>query len=644
MKYDKFQEKSIGYIKDNYSVIVSAPTGTGKTKIAEYVIQRALERDQKVIYTAPIKSLSNQKFRDFSQENGSNVGILTGDVTINAEAPVLIMTTEIFRNKILEGHDSLKEYSWVVFDEIHYIDDYARGSVWEESIIFMPQHMRLLGLSATIPNVDQLAQWITKIHGREVKVVKETVRIVPLHISFQCQNTIYNDYECLRRQVYETPKLRHYKSYKVPRTIKLKANELSPLIAYLLTQDLFPCIYFVFSRKKAEGLAEDIQGYQFLTDQEHNDIQKKYAELCRRYSLEDEPSSEKLKHFIHRGIAYHHAGMLPTLKEVVEQLFTLRLIKVIFTTETFALGINMPARAVIFDELRKFYGVGGGGFMTLRTRDFFQMAGRSGRRGIDKEGFVFCRVDPHDIGLGQLKKIIFSEPERVYSQFNTSYATILNLYQSYGDRLYDIYPKSLHYYQAKAHLRKAALRYMRAKVDILKEMGHIKDKKVTPKGNFAAQVYGYELLLTEMYVLGELENFSEVQLAIFTTAAVYESRKGRRKPRISNCARAIEYSVRNMNKRIHKLEKFVGLSELSKKFYFHLSPAIEGWICGEDFGSVLAKVDSDEGELVRAFRMVIQMLNEIAGGSESRELKNKCYKLIRKIDRGVVDSEKQLRG
>jgi superfamily II RNA helicase len=190
MLYDRFQQEAIDYINQGYSVIVSAPTGAGKTAIAEHIINNSIQNKIGVIYTAPIKALSNQKFRDFRIQFGENIGILTGDVSINSEAQVLIMTTEIFRNKILDEPQSLKRYSWIIFDEIHYIDNPERGTVWEESLIFLPSHMNVLGLSATIPNIKEFASWIESIHHKPVKVVIEEKRPVPLHFFFQCRNEI----------------------------------------------------------------------------------------------------------------------------------------------------------------------------------------------------------------------------------------------------------------------------------------------------------------------------------------------------------------------------------------------------------------------------------------------------------------------
>lgn len=640
-QYDPFQQQAIDYINAGNSVIVSAPTGAGKTVIAEHVIEECLRRGEKVIYTAPIKALSNQKFREFQEHSPDKVGILTGDITLNSSAPVLIMTTEIFRNKILENRESLKSYSWIIFDEIHYLDDEERGTVWEESLIFFPDHMKLLGLSATIPNVDELAQWLESIHHRPVKVVKEDKRPVPLHIFFQCQGQIYDDIGKLVKHGYRTSDVRHYRGGRLPRHAQVKPNRTVDLIKTLFHEEKLPCIYFAFSRKRTELLAEELQHFNFLKDEEHEKIKAMYHELCRKFDLSAEPSAYKLKPFVERGIAYHHAGMLPTLKEAVERLFTSRLIKAIFTTETFALGINMPARTVIFDELRKYYGRAS--FGTLKTRDFYQMAGRAGRRSIDDEGFVYCRVNPHYIAPEEVQGSIYGQPEKVRSQFNASYATILNLYQTHGERLYEVYPLSFHHFQVKEFIQRKAVNFMKMKVGVLKDMGHIRNEQLTEKGIFASKVYGYELILSQLHDQGLLEGFSEEELAVLSAAVVYEPRKGSVKPPLSQRAERLEEVTRKVKRFIHKTERRGGIRELSKPCFYHLSGAMEGWMKGEDFGDILRYTDADEGELVRFFRMSIQILREIAETPVSDELRQRIASAIRRINRDVIDSEKQLR-
>ena len=623
MIYDRFQQEAIDYINQGYSVIVSAPTGSGKTAIAEHIISNSIQNKLGVIYTAPLKALSNQKFRDFQGQFKEDIGILTGDVSINQEAPVLIMTTEIFRNKILDEPQSLKKYSWIIFDEIHYIDNPERGTVWEESLIFLPPHLNILGLSATIPNIKEFAAWIESIHQKPVKVVMEEKRPVPLHFLFQNNNEIIDNLGKLKRGGFS------------------RTNKLGTLINYIRQKQGLPCIYFVFGRRRAEDLAFELYGYDFLNPEEKTQIISQYNSLLERYDLQGEKTAQGLYHLIQKGIAYHHAGMLPTLKEVIERLFTSRLLKVIFTTETFALGINMPAKTVIFDELRKFYGRY---VRNLKTRDFYQMAGRAGRRGKDLEGFVYCRINFNRIHPDEVKRIIYGRPEEVRSQLNNSYATILNLYEKYQDELFKIYPLSLHHFQGRKHQQKEALRLIEAKLKLLKEFGYIYKGSLTEKGEFAKAIYGYELILSELYAEKILEQLDEFGLGVLSCAAVFEPRKNQRPPSISKNSRKIRTLCEEIYARIKHKEQRYKIYPFSKPAYFHLSNGVEAWLRGTNFAKTLQFTDTDEGEVVRYFRMSVQVLREIKDARVSSHiLREKIKETIRVINRDVVDAEKQLR-
>ncbi len=639
MIYDAFQKRSIDYIKDGQSVIVSAPTGAGKTVIAEYIILDCLKKGEKVIYTAPIKALSNQKFRDFQVNFPDKIGILTGDVSINPKAPVLIMTTEIFRNKVLEEGSNVGDYSWIIFDEVHYLDDYERGTVWEESLIFLPPHMKMLALSATIPNIDELAAWLQSIHKLPLKTVKEAKRPVPLHFFYQTQSQVIDNLHSVKSTVYK--KVAHrYHGPRYERHKHFKPNRADLLIKNLHEDNKLPCIYFSFGRRRCEYLANEMVKFDFLNQEEKVSIIDLYNKLCEKFELSNDKSAQMLIPLIERGIAYHHAGMLPTLKEVVERLFTSRLIKIIFTTETFALGINMPARTVIFDELRKFYGKY---FANLKTRDFYQMAGRAGRRGIDKEGFVYSRVNPQYISFPELHKVIYGSPEKVLSRFNASYGTVLNLYEKYQEKLYDIYPLSFHYFQAGKQFRRKAMDLLHSKVTILKELGYIRKNQLTEKGRFASKIYGYEISLSELYEKGVLENLSEIELGILSVALIFEPRKGSTMPGLGKNARTLRNITDEMVARIQRIEKKLKIKPLSKIYYYHLSPCIEAWMKNEEFDKLLRYTDADEGEIIRNFRMAIQILREILDTPATKEFKDKVQKAIYLINRGIIDAEKQLR-
>jgi superfamily II RNA helicase len=639
MIYDAFQQKAIDHIKNGHSVIVSAPTGAGKTVIAEHVIMDCLRQNKKVIYTAPVKALSNQKFRDFHESFPDKTGILTGDVSINPSAPVLIMTTEIFRNKILEERSDLGNYSWIIFDEIHYLDDYERGSVWEESLIFLPQHMRMLALSATIPNIDEIASWLQSIHNKPLKVVKESQRPVPLHFFYQTQGQILDNITKVNSIAYKN-RGSFYHRGNFSKHANLKPNKLSPLIKHLFDNDKLPCIYFAFGRRRCQQLAEEMTHFDFLNAEEKFQIIALYKNLCERFDISEDKISKDLLPLIEKGIAYHHAGMLPTLKEVVERLFTSRLIKVIFTTETFALGINMPARTVIFDELRKFYGQS---FATLKTRDFYQMAGRAGRRGIDKEGFVYSRVNPRYISSQELNKVIYGLPEKVRSRFNASYATILNLYDKHEEKLYEIYPLSFHYFQAKKQFRQKALDLLYSKVKILKDLGYIRKNKLTEKGIFACNIYGYELSLSELYERNILQNLSEIELGVLCTALVFEPRKISTLPVLDKTSRKLFNITEKIIDQIQRTEQKLGIRPLSKSYYYHLSPCIEAWMKQEEFDKIFRYTQEDEGEIIRHFRMAIQILRELLNTPTSDEFKEKIKKTVYLINRDIIDAERQLR-
>jgi len=624
MIYDKFQQEAIDHINAGHSVIVSAPTGAGKTAIAEHILNTCIRNKTGVIYTAPIKALSNQKYRDFQVQFGDEIGILTGDVSINPQATVLIMTTEIFRNKILDEPGSLEKYSWIIFDEIHYIDNPERGTVWEESLIFLPKHMKLLGLSATIPNIKQFAAWIESIHNKPVQVVIEEKRPVPLHFFFQSGNEVVDKIDSLRRMRFG------------------KANKLSTLITYLRQKDGLPAIYFVFGRRRAEELAQEMFHFNFLNSSQRDEITGLYNSLLERFDLKTDRTAQDLYSLVQNGVAYHHAGMLPTLKEVIERLFTSRLLKVIFTTETFALGINMPSRSVMFDDLRKYYGRY---VRNLKTRDFYQMAGRAGRRGIDKEGFVYCRINQHRITLDDARRVIYGKPEEVRSQLNTSYATILNLFEKYQDDLFKVYPLSLHYFQSRENEKKEALRLIEAKLKLLKEMGYIHQNSLTQKGQFAKTVYGYELILSELYEEKVLEQLDEFGLGIIASAVVFEPRKNQSLPLgLSKNTRRIKTACEEIYARIKRKEERYRIYPFSKAAAFHLSPAIESWLRGTAFDKMLRFTDTDEGEVVRYFRMSVQVLREISSAPVcSHTLRERIRETARVINRDIVDAEKQLR-
>lgn len=635
---DHFQVEAIQGVKEDHSVLVCAPTGAGKTLIAEHLIQKCMNEGTGVIYTAPIKALSNQKFREFQALFPGKVGIITGDVNINPFAPLLIMTTEIFRNKVLESRSSLEGHSWIIFDEIHYLDNIERGTVWEESLILMPPHMKFVGLSATIPNLQQFAAWLQEIHPHPIKVIKETNRPVPLHFLFQCNGRICDELKEVKNQVYGRRRKRIFKGDKLVE--QYRENRPFDLIRHLKKSDRLPCIYFSFSRKRCEILAGNAAQLDYLDEHERQEIIELYDHFCVRYDLIGDERAQTLRSLVAKGVAYHHAGIHPMLKEILERLFTQKLIKIIFTTETFALGINMPARTVALDEVKKKYGHM---FRALKVRDFYQMAGRSGRRGIDQEGFVYSRVDPKAVTFQELETIINGTPENIRSRFNVSYATILSLYETYREELLNIHSLSFHYFQEPPDIRKLQLEQMSARLSILKQLGYIHEHHLTEKGHFAKKIHGNELPLAELFGYGVLEDLTLSQLGILALAAVYTPRPNINKPLYPAEVKTLASITTEVVRGIHRFEKKRNLNTLSKPFFYDLSVSLLGWMKDRDFQEIIEELEVDEGEVIRYYRMSIQVLREMLETPTSSIFKQKIMNAIHLVNRGVIDAEAQLR-
>jgi len=448
---DKFQIEAIGAIDAHKTVIVAAPTGAGKTVIAEYIVEKSLPKGKQVIYTAPIKALSNQKYRDFRAEHGDKIGIMTGDVSINSTAPVLVMTTEIFRNTIFDDPDSLLQVDYVIFDEVHYINDIERGTVWEESIIFAPQEIEMLCLSATIPNLSELTDWIGSVRNREVVVIEETKRPVPLEQAVFMDNFGIGTLGDIERIKTATPE--QQRSLLKGNTDSAQSEDVNKqnldLIEILKQENKLPCLYFCQSRKRCEEMAFENTERELLTEAESQEILSLYDLFCLQHNVAQDKGATFLREMAKHGVVYHHAGMLPSLKDVVERLFTTGLIKLIFTTETFAVGVNMPACSVIFDSLEKFDGVRN---RYLKAREYLQMSGRAGRRGMDDIGYVYAKVNPLEVDFNVVQKIVSGEIESIDSQFDLSYSSILNLCDRHGDRIYELMDKSFGYFQTLGNI------------------------------------------------------------------------------------------------------------------------------------------------------------------------------------------------
>jgi superfamily II RNA helicase len=432
---DPFQLEAIDAIDHGKSVVVCAPTGSGKTLIGEYAIHLALTQGKRAFYTTPLKALSNQKLRDFRQRFGvDRVGLLTGDVAINRHAPVLVMTTEIWRNMLyglfqeLQEHSSeqagLKDVAFVVLDECHYMNDRQRGTVWEESIIYCPPHIQMVALSATVANSQELTDWINKIHGETV-LVKSDYRPVPLQFYFCSPKSFVPLLDSSHQKL--NPKLRSSLRRANPgkRDYSQEAPTVEVVVSHLKQRQMLPAIYFIFSRRGCDGAVHQLANFSLVNMVEANVIKSAIRDFL---AVNPELANSPQIPILEKGIAVHHAGVLPLWKSLIEELFQQGLIKVVFATETLAAGINMPARTTVISSLSKRTDRGHRGLM---ASEFLQMAGRAGRRGMDEVGFVVTLQTPYE-GVGEAYRLAVSSPDPLISQFAPSYGMVTNLLQTHS--------------------------------------------------------------------------------------------------------------------------------------------------------------------------------------------------------------------
>uniref|UniRef100_A0A5F9CQ06 Exosome RNA helicase MTR4 n=1 Tax=Oryctolagus cuniculus TaxID=9986 RepID=A0A5F9CQ06_RABIT len=433
---DAFQREAIQCVDNNQSVLVSAHTSAGKTVCAEYAIALALREKQRVIFTSPIKALSNQKYREMYEEF-QDVGLMTGDVTINPTASCLVMTTEILRSMLYRGSEVMREVAWVIFDEIHYMRDSERGVVWEETIILLPDNVHYVFLSATIPNARQFAEWICHLHKQPCHVIYTDYRPTPLqHYIFPAGgdglHLVVDENGDFREDNFNTAMqvLRDAGDLAKGDQKGRKGGTKGPsnvfkIVKMIMERNFQPVIIFSFSKKDCEAYALQMTKLDFNTDEEKKMVEEVFSNAIDCLSDEDKklPQVEHVLPLLKRGIGIHHGGLLPILKETIEILFSEGLIKALFATETFAMGINMPARTVLFTNARKFDGKD---FRWISSGEYIQMSGRAGRRGMDDRGIVILMVD-EKMSPTVGKQLLKGSADPLNSAFHLTYNMVLNL-------------------------------------------------------------------------------------------------------------------------------------------------------------------------------------------------------------------------
>ena len=444
---DDFQKEAIEHIKNGKSVVVCAPTGAGKTCIAQSAIHLALENGTRIFYTTPLKALSNQKFYDFSRTYGEeNVGLLTGDTTINREAQIVVMTTEVFRNMLYGTtfgalKDNLKDVKYVVLDEVHYMNDEQRGTVWEESIIYCPTNIQIIALSATVQNSKQLTNWINTVHSGTEHVFTD-FRPVPLRFYYYDSSKPDTVLPLLTPEGKLNKKIKPESKYKYFNKKTTVKNPVASITMALKEKNMLPAIYFTFSRKKCDENAKKCSSLELLTKEETLEINRLVDEyIGENPYLENNPQIDLIK----KGVASHHAGLLPGWKLLVERLFQKGLIKMVFATETLAAGINMPARTTVISSVSKRTDEG---HRMLSANEFLQMSGRAGRRGMDEIGYVVIVGTPFQTPE-EVAALATSDSNPLESKFSPCYSMVLNLLQRFSlDEAKELILKTFGYYSS----------------------------------------------------------------------------------------------------------------------------------------------------------------------------------------------------
>jgi superfamily II RNA helicase len=720
---DDFQREAIQALAKGHSVLVAAPTGTGKTVVGEFGIFMARKHGQRAFYTTPIKALSNQKFRDFRGRWGdAEVGLLTGDVVVNRDAPVLIMTTEVLRNMLVTGA-SIDDVGTIVFDEVHYMGDAERGTAWEESILLAPRHVPLVCLSATVPNAAEIAEWIRDAHG-DLTCIFHDQRAVPLEHRYWLPGKdadeekqpfkVYTVLDADGNLTNDARKLRNVGGELAGRvrwggvsSQGLRGEERSPgadqdpreqpaawrVVRYLEGEALTPAIYFLFSRRATEEAASSCVALRPVPHA---------AELVReaKSRLADlSPVDRNLRQvalllgrFLPRGVAVHHAGLLPQVKLLVEEFFQAGKLRAVFATDTLALGINMPARTVVIGEMLKFDGTSR---RLLTPNEYRQMTGRAGRRGIDARGVSLLMYSPW-VTFPQTLRVLTSDLLPLESAFRPTYSTAMNLWLRPEDeeRLADLYARSLRRFQHDRTLKeltelkqsledayeaeRAAGRIPRgdiweraaelSRVDyelrrarrtatvearrtveglarVLERYDYLRDARPTHKAPYLRSLFDTNALtLSELLTNQQLEGLDPPEIA----------------EALSWFAMDREGSVRGLplTRRLHRLREILdalhgGVLREEERHGLQMSRPLPvdfhgvalAWAEGHDLAAIGQRARMQEGDLVGALQKTLDLIGQLRDAAQKGPLGTNLVPLLDEADsllrRGVVQASYQ---
>ncbi len=656
---DRFQLDAIEALDKRVNVLVSAPTGSGKTLVANYAIGRELERQQRTFYTTPLKALSNQKYHELCELYGSaRVGLLTGDTSINRTAPIVVMTTEVLRNMLLTESDQLTTLGLVVLDEVHFLQDPFRGGVWEEVLILTPAAVRFVALSATIGNAAFLGEWLSEVRGPTAIIVENT-RPIQLHnhvavmkrgepyaeiIDLLDGPRLSNDARRIDNLMKSSRRFRPGAKWQGSKSSAppppFRAPRRSELMQALERDDLLPVIVFIFSRAACDDAVHQLRrdGLLFTKPEERREIEAIAEARLVDFSSDDLQALEYADFVdaLRRGIAMHHAGMVPAFREIVETCFERNLLAVVFATETLALGVNMPARSVALERFTK-YSDAGRQFLT--SAEYAQMTGRAGRRGLDDEGHaIVCFAS--DLSLHDVGRVALAPPADLHSSFRPTYNFTANLINHFDyETALDVVQRSFAQFEndrRPAGHRRPLTDQMIARHHVLEELGYADGWRLSSEGQLLRSIYHEcDLLIAESISAGVFEGLEPAPLAGLLSCFVYESK---RSTRAVNAAK----QVSTKKKRVHQdrlgQERRASITERLREInviaatvreveeryrvpHFkepdgHFATIIAAWARGATLGTVLDLADAEigqtsPGDFVRNAKQVADLCEQL---------------------------------
>ena len=651
--FDRFQTRALDLLDEDMSVVVSAPTGSGKTVVAEYAVRLALEQGRRAFYTTPIKALSNQKYGDLRRRHGADqVGLLTGDNSINPEAPVVVMTTEVLRNMIHAQPSRLSDLKYAVLDEVHYLQDRYRGGVWEEVILGAPESVRLVCLSATVANAEEFADWVGSVRGA-TGVVLEARRPVELRHLFAIGDRSSEGLHLLPTFVDGRPNpeaqaldemmavrpgrqaagrpggsrpLRGGARPHRPRVYRPRRSEVAERLA---EEKLLPAIYFIFSRAGCDDAVRHCMedGIRLTTPEERSRIRAIVDSYVDPLSDDDLSvlGYERFAAALEAGLAPHHAGMVPPFREAVEACFTEALVKVVFATETLALGINMPARAVVIEEVSKY---GGGGHEELTSGEYTQLTGRAGRRGIDEIGYAVALCSPFH-RFSDVARIAGNRPRALTSSFRPTYNMAVNLVRRLSrEDAYRLVGSSFAQFLTDADLTGQ----LDAVVELLTERGYLEGWHVTKAGRLLSGIYHEaDLLIAESLGAGLLDGLDFASMAAVASAFCFETRRERDvvpSPPSAEVASRLD-AISDLSASLVARERLARLPA-TRGIDAGFAGVVHDWARGRDLADVLSPKrrgtrdrrpppSMSGGDFVRNVRQVLDLLRQLAVVAELPE-------------------------